>query len=156
MKIDEFVKKVNQNDRMKAEKVDSVIAICDDSEHEVLDIPCTATNLLDIGYVNKVFLGCFGKPSREYLSALIEEFLHTPVEERFPEKKYCLRWFDDYDNEKNYLCDPDCWSLTNDPTVDIGERAIFTEHQLEKLKKGNPRLAPAIDVMKEPAEGNKI
>lgn len=29
---------------------------------------------------------------------------------------------------------------------------IFTESELNQLKKDNPRLAPAIDAMKEPAE----
>lgn len=32
---------------------------------------------------------------------------------------------------------------------------IFTESELEQLKKDNPRFAPAIDAMKEPAEERK-
>ena len=86
---------------------------------------------------------------------MIEEFLHTPVEERFPEKKYRLRWFDDELGEtflgfsngliKNY------WSTFNAPT----SNTIFTESELEQLKKDNPRLAPAIDAMKEEVKGNE-
>ncbi len=83
---------------------------------------------------------------------LITELEKTPVKERFPEKKYRLRWFDDELGEtflgfsngliKNY------WSTFNAPT----SNTIFTESELEQLKKDNPRLAPAIDAMKEPAE----
>lgn len=83
---------------------------------------------------------------------VIQRLLDTPVEERFPEKKYRLRWFDDELGEtflgfsngliKNY------WSTFNAPT----SNTIFTESELEQLKKDNPRLAPAIDAMKEPAE----
>lgn len=80
---------------------------------------------------------------------VIQRLLDTPVEERFPEKKYRLRWFDDELGEtflgfrngliKNY------WSTFNAPT----SNTIFTESELEQLKKDNPRLAPAIDAMKE-------
>ena len=83
---------------------------------------------------------------------VIQRLLDTPVKERFPEKKYRLRWFDDELGEtflgfsngliKNY------WSTFNAPT----SNTIFTESELEQLKKDNPRLAPAIDAMKEPAE----
>lgn len=83
---------------------------------------------------------------------VIQRLLDTPINERFPEKKYRLRWFDDELGEtflgfsngliKNY------WSTFNAPT----SNTIFTESELEQLKKDNPRLAPAIDAMKEPAE----
>lgn len=83
---------------------------------------------------------------------VIQRLLNTPVKERFPEKKYRLRWIDDELGEtflgfsngliKNY------WSTFNAPT----SNTIFTESELEQLKKDNPRLAPAIDAMKEPAE----
>ncbi len=153
MKIDKFIKKVNQNDRMYAETVDGVVAIYDDSEHEVLDIACDATNWLDINYFINSFGSCFGKASREYLSALIEELLHTPIEKRFPEKKYYLRWITDDDGTPNYLHNVDGtwdWSSTK-----VGTK-VFTKEELQHLKINNPKLAPAIDAMKEPVEDNKI
>lgn len=80
---------------------------------------------------------------------VIQRLLDTPVNERFPEKKYRLRWFDDELGEtflgfsnglvKNY------WSTFHAPT----SNTIFTESELEQFKKDNPRLAPAIDAMKE-------
>ena len=86
---------------------------------------------------------------------VIQRLLDTPVEERFPEKKYRLRWIDDELGEtflgfsngliKNY------WSTFNAPT----SNTIFTESELEQLKKDNPRLAPAIDAMKEEVKDNE-
>ena len=81
---------------------------------------------------------------------LIAELEKTPVKERFPEKKYRLRWISDKDNCKNYL---DYSSGMWDFVESKNEASIFTESALEQLKKDNPRLAPAIDAMKEPMEG---
>ena len=83
---------------------------------------------------------------------VIQRLLDTPVEERFPEKKYCLRWFDD-EFGKTFLgfCKTGgkkYWSTFN---MQI-PKTIFTKSELEQLKKDNPCLAPAIDAMKEPAE----
>lgn len=149
MKIDEFIEKVNRNDRMEAEEIDGVITIYNDSDHEVIDIPNGATNLLEINFIESYSRYDFGKPSREYLSALIEEFLHTPINERFPEKKYRLRWIDEEDGDRNYLVITSGWYLTN---IIDDKKAVFTESELEQLKRDAPRLAPAIDAMKEPAE----
>lgn len=151
MRINEFIKKVNRNDRMEAEEVDGVITIYNDSDHEVIDIPNGATNLLEIDFIESYSRYNFGKPSREYLSALIEEFLHTPINERFPEKKYRLRWIDDDDGTSNYIN-----RLAGNWSWKCAKRNAhaFTEKQLQQLKINNPKLAPAIDAMKEPVEGD--
>ena len=154
MKIKEFIEKVNEHDGMQAKKVYKRIAIGTPNNMGIFSIPEDATNFIEIdtwATSNSLY---WKKEDREYLSALIEEFLHTPVEERFPEKKYRLRWFDDELGEtflgfsngliKNY------WSTFNAPT----SNTIFTESELEQLKKDNPRLAPAIDAMKEEVKGN--
>ena len=149
MRINEFIKKVNRNDRMEAEEVDGVITIYNDSDHEVIDIPNGATNLLEINFIESYSRYNFGKPSREYLSALIEEFLHTPINERFPEKKYRLRWITDDDGTPNYihkLCGSWNWNTNKRDTK------TFTEKELQQLKINNPRFAPAIDAMKELVE----
>lgn len=80
---------------------------------------------------------------------VIQRLLDTPVEERFPEKKYCLRWFDD-EFGKTFLGfyktgGKKYWSTFNMQTP----KTIFTKSKLEQLKKDNPRFAPAIDAMKE-------
>lgn len=80
---------------------------------------------------------------------VVQQPLDTPIEERFSEKKYYLRWIDDKDNHKNYLyLNSDCmWNLVNE-----FDATLFTESELEQLKKNNPRFASTIDIMKEPAE----
>lgn len=82
---------------------------------------------------------------------VIQRLLDTPVKERFPEKKYLLRWINDGDGGRNYLDNDDDWWSTEDKSY----AKQYTESELEQLKKDNPRFAPAIDAMKEPVEGVK-
>lgn len=152
MKIKEFIEKVNEHDGMRAKKVYKRIAIGTPNNMGIFSIPEDATNFIEIdtwATSNSLY---WKKEDREYLSALIEEFLHTPVNERFPEKKYCLRWIDDHDHCKNYLnlYSDGVWDFVDDE-IDAG---IFTESELEQLKTDNPHLAPAIDAMKEPVSVN--
>lgn len=154
MKIKEFIEKVNENERMEAEEVDGVIAIYNDSDLAVVEIPCDATNLLEIKFVKNYYLYSFGKSSREYLSALIEEFLHTSIKERFPEKKYrlvvkrenpfCPKYVSNIITELN--------GIGFDLSIDEKEARIFSEKELNQIKEREPSLAPSIDAMKEPAE----
>ena len=152
MEIKEFIEKVNEHDGMRAKKVYKRIAIGTPNNMGIFSIPEDATNFIEIDTWSTSNSLYWKKEDREYLSALIEEFLHTPVEERFPEKKYCLRWFDD-EFGKTFLgfCKiggKKYWSTFNTQTP----KTIFTKSELEQLKKDNPRFAPAIDAMKEPAE----
>lgn len=146
MKIDEFIKNVNGHDGMRAGKTDEGIVIGTPNNMGIFNIPEDATNFIEIdtwATSNSLY---WKKPDREYLSALIEEFLHTPIKERYPENKYHLRWINDDDGTSNYLCNFGGtwdWSLNGD---------VFTEKELQQLKINNPRLAPAIDAMKEPVE----
>lgn len=156
MKIDEFIEKVNQDDRMYAETIDGVITIYDDSEHEVLDIPCNATNMLEIVYLTSYSIHSFGKTSREYLSALTEEFLHTPIEERFPEKKYVLsamRYVEGPIAIKQYVT---AYQSSGDyVTFDFGSKENareYTDEDLHNMFQWFPK--EAIETMKEPVEDN--
>ena len=84
---------------------------------------------------------------RDKIADLINQYIATPVEERFPEKKYRLRWINDQGHYKNYLNlnSNGAWVFVDDEI----DADIFTESELEQLKKDNPRFAPAIDAMKE-------
>ena len=78
---------------------------------------------------------------------VIQRLLDTPVKERFPEKKYRLRWIDDRNGKTNYVyldINATWHMITLEDFADA-----FTESELEQLKKDNPRFAPAIDAMKE-------
>nr|DAX90323.1 MAG TPA: vacuolar transporter [Caudoviricetes sp.] len=149
MEIDKFIEKVNEHDGMRAKKVDKNIMVGTPNNMGIFYIPEDATNFIEIdtwATSNSLY---WKKPDREYLSALIEEFLHTPIKERFPEKKYRLRWFDDDNGAKNYVKFKNGeWCFYDIHFSD----AQYTNKELEQLKRGNPKLAPAIDVMKEPAE----
>ena len=150
MKIKEFIEKVNEHDGMRAKKVYKRIAIGTPNNMGIFSIPEDATNFIEIdtwATSNSLY---WKKEDREYLSALIEAFLHTPVKERFPEKKYRLRWIDDRNGKTNYVyLDINAtWHM-----IPLGDFAdTFTESELEQMKKDNPRLAPAIDAMKESVE----
>ena len=90
MKIDELVEKINVHDGMLAEEADKVIVIGTSNNMGIFSIPKDATNFIEIDtWVTSNSL-YWKKADREYLSALIEEFLHTPIKERFPERKYYL------------------------------------------------------------------
>ena len=147
MKIEEFIEKVNEHDGMRAKKAYKRIAIGTPNNMGIFSIPEDATNFIEIDTFATSNSLYWKKEDREYLSALIEEFLHTPVKERFPEKKYCLRWIDDHDHCKNYLDlnSDGVWDFVDDEI----DAEIFTESELEQLKTDNPHLAPAIDAMKE-------
>ena len=153
MKIKEFIEKVNEHDGMRAKKVYKRIVIGTPNNMGIFSIPEDATNFIEIdtwATSNSLY---WKKEDREYLSALIEAFLHTPVKERFSEKKYRLRWIDDRNRKANYVClDMDAtWHM-----ITLKNFAdTFTESELEQLKKYNPHLAPAIDAMKEEAKDDE-
>ena len=86
---------------------------------------------------------------------VVQRLLDTPVKDRFPEKKYRLRCIDD-ELGKTFLgfnnqCPEKFWSTYGVPT----SNTIFTESELEQLKKDNPHFAPAIDAMKEEAKDDE-
>lgn len=149
MKIDELIEKVNDRDGMRAKETAEGIVIGTPRNNGIFIIPEDATNFLEIENWTVSNRAYWKKPDREYLSALIEELLHTPVKERLSEKKYHLRWINDDDGTPNYLCEFGGtwdWSLTKQ------NAKVFTEKELQQFKINNPRLAPAIEAMKEPVE----
>ena len=83
-----------------------------------------------------------------YVLSLLTEYNQTPLDERYPEKKYRLRWVNNNDGTSNYL---DYlageWRLFANEDVHI-----FMETELQQLKINNPRFVPVIDAMKELVE----
>ncbi len=123
-----------------------------------LKVPLKATTWLDVEtdwpYLGEVYPADF---TRALNTA--QKFIATPVEDRFPEKKYRLqkkyrlRWINDGDKAKNYFSVNQVgdWLLTTAKRV----ATVFTESDLKQLKKDNPRLTFAINAMKEEVKGNK-
>lgn len=148
MKIEEAVNRIESTSK-------SIFAW----EHEgYIHISWNTFTILVVPYEAKTMFDChFVNPNLELpadvkaqLSGIIGKFLRTPVKERFPEKKYRLRWINDQGHYKNYLNlnSNGAWVFVDDEI----DADIFAESELEQLKKDNSRLAPAIDAMKEPAE----
>ena len=84
------------------------------------------------------------------VSNKINRFIATPLDERFPEKRYRLRWLDDKDGTPEYI-DFDSnagWNMWGDKNA----TDTFTESQLDQLKRDHPLFASVIDIMKELVE----
>lgn len=154
MKIKEFIEKVNGNDGMRAKEADNRIVIGTPNNMGIFIIPEDATNLIEIdtwATSNSLY---WKKADREYLSSLIEELLHTPVKERFPEKKYYLVANPDALKEygTNIFKYISCISYGSDGfTFRWGEPNAYSESELDDIKKCCPFIAPAIETMKEKA-----
>jgi hypothetical protein len=157
MKINELVKKVNKHDGMRAKDVEKGIVIGTPNNMGIFSIPEDATNFIEIdtwATSNSLY---WKKADREYLSALIEEFLHTPVKERFPERKYYLCVFPkeevlEWRGESEAIWVNHIGSFDDGFRIDYGPKTAFTEETLNTIKGSLPFIAPTIDAMKIPVE----
>lgn len=160
MKIKEFVEEINDIDKdLRAYWYPECILI-NYKVDAYIKVPLSAKTFFDLKIKDESSL--FTEDIKISVSNKIDRFIATPLDERFPEKKYRLRWFDSddtedgFDNSETYLgrsrdaFDNMFWS-----TYSLAGAEVFTESQLEELKKENPHLAPAVDAMKEPVEENE-
>ena len=85
---------------------------------------------------------------------VIQRLLDTPVEERFPEKKYRLVAKRETSFHPKYVSNiiTGFDELVFDLSEDEKEARIFGEKELNQIKKREPSLAPSIDAMKEEVE----
>lgn len=152
MKIDELVEKLNELKSLRAKKQSDGILIY--SKQSIgydffFSLGYKSKSLTDVVFDWRCLDGVKPADLHKALN-LVDCFLHTPINERFPEKKYRLRWIDDPNGDKNYLFIEENYLWRFWQTGD--KSATFTESALDQLKRDNPRLAPAIDAMKEPVE----
>ena len=82
---------------------------------------------------------------------VVQRLLDTPVEERFPEKKYRLVAKRETSVHPKYVSNiiTGFDELVFDLSIDEKEARIFSEKELNQIKKREPSLALAIDTMKE-------
>ena len=115
----------------------------------ILVVPYEAKTMFDCHFVNpNIELPADVKAQ---LSGIIGKFLRTPIRERFPEKKYrlvvkrenpfCPKYVSNIITELN--------GIGFDLSIDEKEARIFSEKELNQIKKREPSLTPAIDAMKE-------
>lgn len=155
MKIDEAANRIEStSESIHAWEHEGYIYIsC--NNFTILVVPCEAKTMFDCHFANPNLE--LPADVKAQLNGIIGKFLRTPIKERYPDKKYRLRWIDykhdigdSFDSPETYLgrASDDCGG-TYWTTYSIDGAETFTESELEQLKKDNPRLAPAIDAMKE-------
>ena len=85
---------------------------------------------------------------------VIQRLLDTPVNERFPEKKYRLVAKRETSFHPKYVSNiiTGFDELVFDLSIDEKEARIFSEEELNQIKGREPSLAPSIDAMKEEVE----
>ena len=155
MKIDEAVKKIiDETNRVRAKVDDNNNLIIGSSNRPYQDwfllFPANATSWNKILEVWNSLDHVTAQDLARVMD-VIQRLLDTPVEERFPEKKYRL-----VVKRENPFCPKyvsniitELSGLGFDLSIDEKEARIFSEKELNQIKKREPSLAPAIDAMKE-------
>lgn len=114
---------------------------------DVVEVPLASNCLVDCTI--NIWSVQLSNMVKNMIDDAITTILETPKNTLYPEKEYRLRWVADKNGNSNYLALSDnIWNLFNYERYG----SIFTEKQLQQLKINNPKLAPAIDAMKEPVE----
>lgn len=157
MKIDELAEKLNELENLRIEKRSDgmIIYSKDNTDYDFF---------FSLGYKNKSLTdvgfdwSCLDdvKPADLYKALnLIDCFLHTPIDERFPEKKYrliAMRYVEGPIAIKQYVTS--LQASGDYVTFDFGSKENaekWTDEELHNLSQWFPR--EAIDAMKESVEG---
>lgn len=158
MKIDEAVKFINGTNTAFAEVEDGDLIIFEHnrvSDDWFLRFPTKAKTWRSI-IDDEDCLTDVEPQDLARVMDVIQRLLDTPVNERFPEKKYLL-----VIKRENPFCPKYVSNIITelngigfDLSIDEKEARIFSEKELNQIKEREPSLAPAIDAMKEPL-GNK-
>lgn len=157
MKINELLTAINGLSRLNADKWSKGIAVYT-SEHRKYDyflyfnFDADSWDKVDFDWdcLDGVRPNTLGKALE-----LVDEFLTTPIKERYPEKKYWLTSNPDALKEYgiNIFKYVSCISYdSNGFTFRWGKPNAYSESELDDIKKCCPFIAPAIDAMKEPVE----
>lgn len=162
MKIKEAVNIINSTNTAAAttnhDNLQIYDLLIDNKLNWFITMPIKAISWKDVSFDNQA-LESVSPADLARVMDVIQRLLDTPVNERFPEKKYRLRWIDSNDGRDDEFIGPETYLGRSEDngvlywtTFQKFGAEIFTESELDQLKKDNPRLAPAIDAMKEPVE----
>ena len=154
MKIKEAIKIINSTKTVRASLEKEKIYFCEYTASKFdyfLMMPQKADKWDD---VKEDFEALYSTTPKDLARVMdvIQRLLHTPVEERFPEKKYrlvanpnSLEQTGTYAT-KYVACiqdGMDCFSFV------YGGPTVFSEKELKQIEELHPNIAPAIDTMKE-------
>lgn len=156
MKIDEAVKFINGTNTAFAEVEDGDLIIFEHnrvSDDWFLRFPTKAKTWCSI-IDDEDCLTDVEPQDLARVMDVIQRLLDTPVEERFPEKKYRLVAKRETSFQPKYVSNiiTGFDELIFDLSKDEKEARIFSEEELNQIKGREPSLAPSIEAMKEPAE----
>lgn len=156
MKIDEAVKFINGTNTAFAEVEDGDLIIFEHnrvSDDWFLRFPTKAKTWRSI-IDDEDCLTDVEPQDLARVMDVIQCLLDTPVEERFPEKKYRLVAKRETSFQEKYVSNiiTGFDELVFDLSEDEKEARIFSEKELNQIKKREPSLAPSIDAMKEEVE----
>lgn len=156
MKIDEAVKFINGTNTAFAEVEDGDLIIFEHnrvSDDWFLRFPTKAKTWRSI-IDDEDCLTDVEPQDLARVMDVIQRLLDTPVNERFPEKKYRLVAKRETSFHPKYVSNiiTGFDELVFDLSEDEKEARIFSEKELNQIKKREPSLAPSIDAMKEEVE----
>ena len=154
MKIKEAIKIINSTKTVRASLEKEKIYFCEYTASKFdyfLMMPQKADKWDDVKEDFEALYSITPKDLARVMD-VIQRLLHTPVEERFPEKKYrlvanpnSLEQTGTYAT-KYVACiqdGMDCFSFV------YGGPTVFSEKELKQIEELHPNIAPAIDTMKE-------
>lgn len=114
---------------------------------EVVEVPLASNSLVDCTI--NIWSMQLSNMVKNMIDGAITTILETPESTLYPEKKYRLALLPDDSGYKNYLCiNNGLWGFSTQKYND----SIFTESDIEELKKCYPEKVDLIDAMKEPVE----
>lgn len=158
MKIDELVAKLNELKSLRAEKKSDGILIYSKQSTDYdffFSIAYKVESLADVSFDWDCLDFINPADLRKALN-LVDEFLHTPIEERFPEKKYrliAMRYVEGPIAIKQYVTSLE--ASGDYVTFDFGSKENaekWTDKELRNMSQWFPQKA--IDAMKELVEGD--
>ena len=150
MTTEELVLQINRNHRVRAEKIDGRIFVYNDTSHLLFTFDEKATNFLDFTFNDQLPSDSMAQPSREYITAQIEEYLQTPIEKRQCENKYAIVWDNDDDGTTNCLCKRDGnWCICKRRYGCFPNGALFMQKELDKIVRRQPFMKSVIEALKQ-------
>ena len=153
MKIKEAIKIINSTKTVRASLEKEKIYFCEYTASKFdyfLVMPQKANNWDN---VEEDFEALYSTTPKDLARVMdvVQRLICTPVKERFPEKKYrlvvkrenpfCPKYVSNIITELN--------RIDFDLSIDEKEARIFSEKELNQIKKREPSLTPAIETMKE-------
>lgn len=94
---------------------------------------------------------------------LIQELEDTPVEERFPEKKYWLVWQEDDDDIEPWVlgykknsCGREIWEIDGEDSLKHDDyQTRFTNDDLKRIADDDKKMLNRLNAVKEPVEDDE-